>query len=328
MSDESLLENVVCVHLDVDVPTGKKANLAEDLRLQKVPPSELMSLGQKQTFNPSLVKPLNTIRRRGERICLRYGTRFMGGFAIPLDRKQEVVSELNEAECDFNSASVSFFNEYPEAVKAWASQAGEWAPAVANAADPLDRVKAKTKFAFHLYRLSPVDESEELPVNGIVSNLYHEVAVEAAQTYRESLEGKSVATHAIRRPFQRFREKLDGLSFLDCGIGSVVSRIDEVLDKLPPKGQPIEGTPLVALQGLALLLRDTESLRNFASASQTDDESQDVDEEDTQPAPTSPEAPADSRELEEALCGDADDSDDEEQPETENQSATSGWFVL
>lgn len=269
VTNEVVFQNVVAIALDIDVPTGKKSNISSDLRLQDVPPATLMSLGQKQTFDPALVVPLNSARKEAERGLLKSGVRFGGMILVPNDKATEALTDVRRVQSEFEACSQSLFAQYPASVKKWAEEAPfEWRHALVGAADSLDEIKRKTKFQYRVLRLSGIDgEASNNDVGeSLVGQLYHEISVEAARTWRESLESKTELTHNIRRPFARFREKLSGLAFLNPSIGAVVQRIDDVMSSLPPKGEKIEGAVITAIQGLCLILSDERRIREFCEA--------------------------------------------------------------
>lgn len=272
MSTEAL-NNVVLVNLDVDVPTGRKVNHASDLKLSEIPPEGLMSLGQKTTFDPSLVKPLNTMRKAAERRLTKFGVKFLGGFAIPVSDKDAALADIAEIKRSFEDAAAEFFRAYPQSVQDWTAQAGEWQHALVNAADSVEVIQKKTRFDFRVFTVNAVDQSDDgdWAANGMAGQLFHEVAGEAAKTFKESLHSKDKVTHKVRSPFQRMKQKLAGLAFLDKGIQALVDRIDDTMRALPPQGTPIEGPALSMLQGLCMLLKDEDNVHAFVEAARSQD---------------------------------------------------------
>lgn len=271
------LKEMFGVFIDIDIPTGRKSNLAEDLKLSKAPPEKLkISLGQKPTFNPDLVKALNTLRSQAHRACSAIGIRFMGGYAIPVAERKGVLDELEKIQKEFKAEAEGFFQVYPAAVQKWADEAGEYADAFRGAADSIDVVKAKTRCRVYTFPLGEAEafNNEESESSTLVAQLFREVSVEAQQLWRDSFHTKSVsgakttlrteATLAIVRPFDRIRSKLDGLSFIDPTVNVVVTRIDEVLASVRASGTPVQGAALNALQALCILLKDEQLIRQFA----------------------------------------------------------------
>lgn len=283
----AVLSEMFGVFVDVDIPTGRKTNLAEDLKLTQAPPEKLkISLGQKPTFDPSLVKELNTLRSQAHRACGKLGIRFMGGYAIPNANKEAVLAELEGVKKDFEASAAEFFRKYPDEVQKWAENAGEYADAFRGAADSIDVIKAKTKFRVYTYPLgeAQMHSVDESTPNTLVSQLFNEISVDATALWRDSFHSKGVngsapklrteATLAIVRPFDRIRIKLDGLSFIDPSINRVVARIDDVLQSVRLAGSPVQGASLAALQGLCFLLKDEQMIREFAEGA--DDSAQDL----------------------------------------------------
>jgi len=277
----AVLSEMFGVFVDVDIPTGRKTNLAEDLKLSKAPPEKLkISLGQKPTFDPSLVKELNTLRSQAHRACGKLGIRFMGGYAIPNAEKKAVLEELEGIKKLFEASANEFFSKYPDEVQKWADNAGEYSDAFRGAADSLSVIQAKTKFRVFTYPLGEAEmhADEEGAPSTLVKQLFSEISVDAAALWRDSFHAKSVggatpklrteATLAIVRPFDRLRSKLDGLSFIDPTINRVVKRVDDVLHAVKLAGSPVQGASLAALQGLCFLLKDEAMIREFAEGAE------------------------------------------------------------
>ena len=81
-----ILERVVLVKVEANIYGARKKLKKEDLVLadgSKLPPEDLASLGSKRLLDPEQLTVFNRLKKEAERICLRVGTRFLGGFAIP-----------------------------------------------------------------------------------------------------------------------------------------------------------------------------------------------------------------------------------------------------
>lgn len=274
LSDVTILENVMCVYLEIDVPTGRRNNLAADLKLEgdQVPPANLMSLGQKQTFPTALVTPLNTCRKQAERALTSRGTRFMGGYAVPLKHIEEVMAEVRVIEQSFYVAADQFFTVYDQEVALWAANAGEWAHALKEAAPKLAEIKRKTLFTYRVAALKGLQASSEHapPIaDSLMATTLHEVAVEAAQVWRDTIDGRGELRTSTRNVFVKMRDKLDAMSFLRGGMVTLVQRVDEVLLTIPQlKGEKIAGSALRNLQGLCLLLKDEQAINDLVEAAE------------------------------------------------------------
>ena len=83
-----ILERVVLVKVEANIYGARKKLKKEDLVLadgSKLPPEDLASLGSKRLLDPDQLTVFNRLKKEAERICLRIGTRFLGGFAIPCE---------------------------------------------------------------------------------------------------------------------------------------------------------------------------------------------------------------------------------------------------
>ncbi len=81
-----ILDKVVLVKVEANIYGARKKLKKEDLVLadgSKLPPEDLASLGSKRLLDPDQLTVFNRLKKEAERICLRVGTRFLGGFMIP-----------------------------------------------------------------------------------------------------------------------------------------------------------------------------------------------------------------------------------------------------
>ena len=81
-----ILDQMVLVKVDATIYGARKKLKVEDLMLvdgSKLPPEDLASLGSKRLLDPDQLSVFNRLKKEAERICLRIGTRFLGGYAIP-----------------------------------------------------------------------------------------------------------------------------------------------------------------------------------------------------------------------------------------------------
>ncbi|WP_445368114.1 DUF3150 domain-containing protein [Methylomonas sp. BW4-1] len=272
MSHETqiILDRVVLVKVDANIYGARKKLKKEDLVLadgSKLPPEDLASLGSKRLLDPDKLTVFNRLKKEAERICLRVGTRFLGGFAVPVESAASITTELERIALDFAAAKTEFIAGYDAAVTDWVVRHPEFAGIIEQAVDSVEFVSTRLSFDFLVVSvglpdsLPPADVARlESKIGSLSEQMFYEISVEANQLIEQSLLGKEQVTRNALRPIRRMRDKLDGLGFLDHRVAPVVSTIDDLLARIPTKGA-IEGSILQEILATAMLLSDPDKTR-------------------------------------------------------------------
>jgi len=277
-----ILDRLLVVKLDATIWGGRKKLHKEDLILgdgSVLPPEDLASLGSKKIADPNELAVFNRLKKEAERVCLKVGTRFLGGFAVPEDFIGPILTELERIAMGFSLARDKFLSGYDDAVKGWVAKHPEFAEAITRAVDPVETVAANLRFDYVVFRVSqpqpPEDGvSQELTANldrkveSLSDTLFREVAQDAADLVENSLLGRQSVTRKALSPLKKVRDKLDGLAFLDHRVNRVVQTLDEILSRVPKTG-PLDGAYLQEVFALALLLSYSSSQVDRASVHQT-----------------------------------------------------------
>ncbi|WAR45993.1 DUF3150 domain-containing protein [Methylomonas rapida] len=272
MSHETqmILDRVVLVKVEANIYGARKKLKKEDLVLadgSKLPPEDLASLGSKRLLDPDKLTVFNRLKKEAERICLRVGTRFLGGFAVPVESAASITAELERIALDFAAAKTEFIAGYDAAVTDWVVRHPEFAGIIEQAVDSVEFVSTRLSFDFLVVSvglpdsLPPADIARlESKIGSLSEQMFYEISVEANQLIEQSLLGKEQVTRNALRPIRRMRDKLDGLGFLDHRVAPVVSTIDDLLARIPNKGA-IEGSILQEILATAMLLSDPDKTR-------------------------------------------------------------------
>ncbi|OQW71209.1 MAG: hypothetical protein BVN35_16710 [Proteobacteria bacterium ST_bin11] len=272
MSHETqvILDRVVLVKVEANIYGARKKLKKEDLVLadgSKLPPEDLASLGSKRLLDPDQLTVFNRLKKEAERICLRVGTRFLGGFAVPVESAASITAELERIALDFAAAKTEFIAGYDAAVTDWVVRHPEFAGIIEQAVDSVEFVSTRLSFDFLIMSvglpdsLPPADVARlESKIGSLSEQMFYEISVEANQLIEQSLLGKEQVTRNALRPIRRMRDKLDGLGFLDHRVAPVVSTIDDLLVRIPNKGA-IEGSILQEILATAMLLSNPDKTR-------------------------------------------------------------------
>lgn len=267
---QMILDRVVLIKVDANIYGARKKLKKEDLVLadgSKLPPEDLASLGSKRLLDPDKLTVFNRLKKEAERICLRVGTRFLGGFAVPVESAAGITVELERIALDFAAAKTEFIAGYDAAVNDWVVRHPEFAGIIEQAVDSVEFVSTRLSFDFLVVSvglpdsLPPADVARlDSKIGSLSEQMFYEISVEANQLIEQSLLGKEQVTRNALRPIRRMRDKLDGLGFLDHRVAPVVSTIDELLARIPNKGA-IEGSILQEILATAMLLSDPDKTR-------------------------------------------------------------------
>ena len=265
-----ILDQVVLIKVDATIYGARKKLNKEDLVLadgSKLPPEDLASLGSKRLLDPDRLSVFNRLKKEAERICLRVGTRFLGGFIVPVAAAAQVTAELDRIAGDFAQARAEFLDGYDVAVQDWMVKHPEFAGIIETAIDSVALVATRLTFDYLVVSVAlpeqlPKQEVERLEskIGSLSEQMFHEIAVDANLLVEQSLLGKEQVTRNALRPIKRIRDKLDGLSFLDHRVAPVVTTIDDLLGKIPTRGS-IEGGLLQEILATAMLLADPDKTR-------------------------------------------------------------------
>ena len=275
-----LLDHLVVVKLDATLWGGRKKLRKEDLILADgsvLPPEDLASLGSKRIADPKDLAVFHRLKKEAERHCLRVGTRFLGGFAIPEGSLDAIRQELERLAVSFRSARDDFLARYDQTIADCVVRHPAFAPAIQQAVDPVEVVAANLRFDYVVFRVSPPEvalpEDDEAPappsaanqplerrVGALSETLFREIAQDARDLVDSSLLGKATATRKALSPLKRMREKLDVLAFLDHRVQPVVETLGDLLRRVPKSG-PLAGAYLGEVLATALLLSDPDKIR-------------------------------------------------------------------
>jgi hypothetical protein len=279
-----VLDRLRVVKIDAHIWGGRKKLRKEDLILADgsvLPPEDLASLGSKKIADPQELAVFNRLKKEAERICLKVGTRFLGGIAVPEGSVASIQAELERITSSFEIARDDFLSRYDQTIEDWVAKHPEFAPVIRRAVDPVDVVAAGLRFDYVIFRVShPIADSDPGPeakggeethasslgdsldrkVGSLSDTLFREIAQETNELLESSLLGRQSVTRKALSPFKRIRDKLDGLAFLDHRVHPVVETIDDLLARVPTTG-PLEGAYLQEVFATALLLSDVQRIK-------------------------------------------------------------------
>ncbi|MGB9577973.1 MAG: DUF3150 domain-containing protein [Halothiobacillaceae bacterium] len=262
----NVLDQIVCIRLDVTIWSGQKKLTAEDLGLspEQIPPEELAALGRKRICDPKDLAEFSKLKKRGVRLLAQHGVRFLDGYAVPADKMSEINAQLDDLGREFQEAKAEFLANYENSVEDWIARHSEWEAQIRRAVETPERVAATLQWRRACYRVVHPGQGEDtgltMAVSGLGGQLLREVAQEAKETYEESFKDKAEVTRRALRPLVRIYEKLRGLSFLEPKVKPFLDLMAEVISEADNQSGLIAGQALHELQSLLRLLMRPDDL--------------------------------------------------------------------
>jgi hypothetical protein len=258
---KEILSEIVILNTRITLWSGRKRLREEDLQLaagSRLPPADLASLGSKKVMDPAALAPFERLKRQAEREILAVGTRFLSGYAVPKTRIKALLARLAEIEEAFAAARQQFLAEYDQAVEGWIAANPGWEELIRRSVEEAGYVGRQLSFAVQTFTIAPYRgqrQGLEKEVSGLAGQLRQEVAQMARSSWEDSFTGRTEVGQRAVRPLRAMLEKVEGLVFLEPGLGELVRGIRGLLDALPATG-PIKGADFAAVCGCLQLLGD------------------------------------------------------------------------
>jgi hypothetical protein len=243
MSNINTLENVVATSLKFSIWTGRKMLDEGDLSLNgEVPPREVINLGSKHTTDPKALKVFNTLKRRAERACLRVGIPFLGGYAIPADKADNLAKDLAKIAAEYEAEKQTYLAKHESIQDEWIAKFPKYETILRKALTPVDVVDQRIRASFSMYRISSTNV-----VTSVDAGLNHEVEdltrtldediLKSANKLAESLSKAINPNQNNVNGLKQLREKVEGLAFLNNKFRTLVQVIRHTEDSLPVAGK-------------------------------------------------------------------------------------------
>lgn len=159
-TDITVLDRLLVVNLDVHIWSARKKLLPLDLGNADLPPEELASLGSKRVCNPEDLKTFGTLKARATSLLERAGIRFIGGWAIPEEKLEEITSGLAAIRNEFNVVKDNFLKGYNSSVQEWINRHPGWEEIIANSVVSEDYVRSRLDFRWQTFRIVPHPQVE------------------------------------------------------------------------------------------------------------------------------------------------------------------------
>lgn len=260
------LKNMVVVVPGISLWTGQKKLRKEDIKVGDggaLPPKEIASLGHIKSVDPEDLAWSTRAKSRLITRCLSVGTRFLGGYAIPVAKKADLIRNLDEIIAEAKNDKAKFIANYADNVEKHVTARPEWEAVLRRVVTPAHEVASKFHFGYSVIEINPAQDGAgelETEVRSMGQGALDEVATEMRALFENSIDGKERITRKTLWPIERVRNKLDGLSFLDGLFSPLVDALDDLLKSVPDKG-PIDALTYQRVVNAVLMLSDPERVR-------------------------------------------------------------------
>jgi hypothetical protein len=284
MNVKQLNENTILVKPEFHIISGRKKLRLEDLNLPDgvhLPPETVASLGSKKFIDPDEIAKFNRLRDQAHKACEKVGVKFLGGYAVPTKRLDELADELDEKVSDFDDVRTQFLSNYGTIIDNWCASNPEWEDILRRSVTPESSVASSLSADYFLYQAGIPEgiSSDRLDkqAEGLGEQMFTEITKDAEKFISESLsikgngqssifrDDKVGVTQKALRPIRRMRDKMEGLSFLDSSIRPVIDHIDTVLKRMPDKGR-IQGEYFNQMFMLAIAMSDKNNIKLLGTA--------------------------------------------------------------
>ena len=257
-TDMKALDNVVALNLDVHIWSARKKLTPADFGSAELPPEQLASLGSKRICAPKDLRVFGTLKSRAVAMLDRIGVRFLGGWAIPVDRTNEVKDGLEAIKEEFIKAKEEFIIRYDEIIHEWIVNNPGWESLIAGSVVSVDYVSHRLNFNWQMFAVAQTAQSQgsglEEEVASLGDTLFGEIAKTAKEAWQKSYAGKTEVSRKALSPIRTIHSKLAGLVFVEPRVAPIVELVEAALTKVKGRG-PILGTKLLLIQGLLSLLQ-------------------------------------------------------------------------
>jgi len=270
MSTLTVLDQLLVVHLDIHIWSARKKLSSADLGGANLPPDDLASLGSKRICNPEELRAFGKLKARAVNVLERNGIRFLGGWAVPETRMDEISIELAAIREEFNAAKEAFLQRYDQSVQDWIARHPSWAGIIAGSVVSEEYVRARLGFRWQMFKISPptnctpnaVCDNLHEETASLGDTLFGEIAKAAKDAWINCFAGKTEITRKALSPLKSLYDKLMGLTFVEPRVQPVAELLGTAFAGIPKRGAICGGT-LVMLQGVVCLLQSPDALKEL-----------------------------------------------------------------
>jgi len=267
-----VLNDVIAVQLHFSVWTGRKKLDESDLSIRgETPPKEVINLGSKHTTDPKALKVFNTLKRQAERLCLSVGIPFLGGYAIPSNKADDVAKRLSQIVAQYEAEKAAYLLKHEEIQSEWIESFPVYENILRKALTPVSDVEQRISGNYSMFQVQSAQSKVATVDTGLddqVNNLSHTLdadILKSAQKLLERLTGALQPNQANVRGLKDIREKVEGLAFLNGRFSKLVTEIKKIEGAMPISGK-LSTDETHLLSGLLFRMSDKNKLASLMTS--------------------------------------------------------------
>ena len=238
----TVLKDVAMVMLNITIWSGAKKLLPSDfinVDVEDLPSERVASFGSKRLIDKERLAPFASIRGYAERTCLRYGTRFLGGFAIPQDSVKQVSNELKRYFQQFQDELDKFMAEYDHATDEWIAANPDFSEVLRRSILTSNEVRTRFKASYSIFEIDahPSDTCDTMAsaqtdlMNSVLLGL-----VSSMKPYQNASADNGPLRASYRRLVSDAADRMRRFAFVDPS-GGMVAFANELTTLVQGEGQ-------------------------------------------------------------------------------------------
>jgi len=270
-----VLNDVIAVHLHFSCWTGRKKLDECDLSIRgETPPKEVINLGSKHTTDPKALKVFNTLKRQAERLCLSVGIPFLGGYAIPTNKANNIADGLAKIVAKYETEKAAYLLKHEEIQSELIEAFPMYENILRKALTPVDVVEQRISADFSMFqvqsaqsKVSKASTGLNNQVNSLSQTLDADI-LKSANKLLESLTSAIAPNQTNVNGLKAIREKVEGLAFLNGRFSTLVTEIKKIESAMPITGK-LSTDETNLLSGLLFRMSDKDKLASLMSTIST-----------------------------------------------------------
>ena len=262
----NVLDSLILVSLaEIHGISGRKKLKREDFGKDvDLPPDVIVSLGSKKVIDPRLLNPFNQYKTKAHTLCSNVGIRFLGGYAVPADRVNDLISELNDVKTEFYIYKTTFlqsdFNRWIDDCDVKYRQILRDGAGV-----DIKYMDDQIQFGFTAIHITPygnsvIQDGIAAQVKSLSDEVFEDVS-RLVDGFLGNLNQNAFSQHTIN-PLRRTADKLASLGFISDKVNKLSIYMNEVLNDVPLSGK-VTGRKYSDILSLLNNLRDPQRAQSF-----------------------------------------------------------------
>lgn len=182
-------------------------------------PEEIKRDGNIAICNPAILRPFAGLKSRLVRLMQTYTLKFMGGYALDMNKLDELTGKLEALRDKFNETVQDFAVAYPVEAQAWADAHAECAGLITSKQPEPGKIADRFHFRWSVYRLDPVGENAEAELETMCDEAITSLASDIARVYQNTFVKSKSFNYT--QPLVSLARRCDVLAFTTPYIGTV-----------------------------------------------------------------------------------------------------------